>query len=169
MEHCLQGIEEEAIFLKHCPKIFLSCKTGRNIDKIFPIIKQVYEDSKKRITTHQLNKFVEGCMQRNHPPMIKGKRLRIYYMVQVQEQPPRFILFVNHPSLMDESYKKYLYNQFRDHYGFLGVPILMNLKGKAKKSEQERLEEKAHKENAHEEFAVEIFEEDEGEEEDIID
>ncbi len=164
MEHCLQGIEEEAVFLKHCPKIFLSCKTGRNIDKIFPIIKQVYEDSKKRITTHQLNKFVEGCMQRNHPPMIMGKRLRIYYMVQVQEQPPRFILFVNHPSLMDETYKKYLYNQFRDHYGFLGVPILMNLKGKAKKSEQERLEEKAHKESAHEEFA-----EEEVEEEDIID
>src|ERR1700733_11580894 len=68
MEHCLQGIEQEAGFLKHCPKIFLSAKTGRNVDKIFGTINQVYEDSRKRITTHQLNKFIESCLQRNHPP-----------------------------------------------------------------------------------------------------
>ena len=144
MEHALQGVEEEALFLKHCPKIFLSAKTGRNVDKIFDQIKQVYEDSKKRISTHQLNKFVEGCIQRNHPPMIQGKRLRVYYMTQVQEQPPRFILFVNYPDLMIESYKKYLLNQFRETYGFTGVPILMHMKGKPKKDVQERLEETAH-------------------------
>ena len=144
MEHALQGVEEEALFLKHCPKIFLSATTGRNVDKIFDQIKQVYEDSKKRISTHQLNKFVEGCIQRNHPPMIQGKRLRVYYMTQVQEQPPRFILFVNYPDLMIESYKKYLLNQFRETYGFTGVPILMHMKGKPKKDVQERLEETAH-------------------------
>lgn len=143
MEHCLKGIEEEAGFLKHCPKIFLSAKTGRNVDKIFDQVKQVYEDSRKRISTHQLNKFVEGCLQKNHPPMIGGKRLRIYYMAQVQEQPPKFILFVNYPNLMTESYKKYLYNQFRETYGFVGVPILMHLKGKPKATKEERLEQKA--------------------------
>ena len=132
MEHCLQGIEEEVSFLKHCPKIFLSAKTGRNIDKIFPLVKQVYEDSERRITTHELNKFIGSCLQRNHPPMLMGKRLRIYYMAQVQTRPPRFIVFVNNPALMVESYKKYLYNQFRETYGFTGVPILMNLKGKSK-------------------------------------
>lgn len=144
MEHCLKGIEEEVGFLKHCPKVFLSAKTGRNIEKIFPLIKQVYEDSRKRIPTHQLNKFIEACLQKNHPPMIGGKRLRIYYMAQVQEQPPRFILFVNYPDLMIDSYKKYLYNQFRETYGFMGVPILMNLKGKPKKSKEERLEHTSH-------------------------
>jgi GTP-binding protein len=130
MEHCLQGIEEEVSFLKHCPKLFISAKTGRNIEKIFPIIKQVYEDSKKRITTHQLNKFVAGALQRNHPPMEQGKRLRIYYMAQVDVQPPVFVFFVNNPQLMVDSYKKYLYNQFRDTYGFVGVPIIFHLKGK---------------------------------------
>lgn len=133
MEHCLKSIEDEAGFLKHCPKVFLSAKTGRNVDKIFPLIKQVDEDSKKRISTHQLNKFIEKCLQKNHPPMLMGKRLRIYYMAQVEEQPPRFILFVNYPNLMVDSYKKYLYNQFREEYGFMGVPILMHLKGKPKK------------------------------------
>lgn len=132
MEHCLQGIEEEVSFLQHCPKIFLSAKTGRNVEKIFPLIKQVHADGARRITTHELNKFIGSCLQRNHPPMLMGKRLRIYYMAQVETHPPRFILFVNNPTLMTESYKKYLYNQFRDTYGFTGVPILMNLKGKAK-------------------------------------
>lgn len=132
MEHCLKDIEEEVSFLKHCPKIFMSAKTGRNVEKIFDIVKQVYEDSKKRITTHQLNKFVAAAMQRNHPPMLMGKRLRIYYMAQVAIQPPKFILFVNNPALMTESYRKYLYNQFREEYAFTGVPLLIHLKGKQK-------------------------------------
>lgn len=130
MEHCLQGIEDEVPFLKHCPKLFISAKTGRNVDKIFDLVKQVYADSLLRIGTGQLNKFIIDSLQRNHPPMINGKRLRIYYMAQVAIQPPKFILFVNFPNLMIESYKKYLYNQFRDTYGFLGVPIQLHLKGK---------------------------------------
>ncbi len=144
MEHCLQSIEEDVEFLKHCPKIFISAKTGRNVDKIFPVIKQIDEDSRKRISTPQLNKFIENCLQKNHPPMLTGKRLRIYYMAQVQEQPPRFILFVNNPALMTETYKKYLYNQFRETYGFVGVPLLFHLKGKPKKTKQERLEDASH-------------------------
>lgn len=136
MEHCLQGIEEEVPFLKHCPKIFTSAKLGRNIDKIFPEIIEVYENSRKRVTTHQLNKFIGLALQKNHPPMIMGKRLRIYYMAQVAVEPPKFILFVNHPSLMSETYKKYIYNQFREAYEFKGVPLLIFLKGKEKKEKQ---------------------------------
>ncbi len=133
MEHCLKSIEEEVSFLKHCPKIFTSATTGRNVDKIFPIVQEVYHNSLKRITTHQLNKFIGLALQKNHPPMIMGKRLRIYYMAQVDVQPPKFILFVNYPNLMIETYKKYLYNQFRETYAFTGVPINIYLKGKEKK------------------------------------
>lgn len=133
MEHVLKSIEEEVPFLKHCPKLFISAKGGRNVEKIFPLIHEVYQNSLKRITTHQLNKFIVSALQRNHPPMIMGKRLRIYYMAQVDIQPPKFILFVNYPNLMIESYKKYLYNQFRDVYAFTGVPIQIYLKGKEKK------------------------------------
>lgn len=132
MEHCLQEVEHEVPFLKHCPKIFMSALDGRNVEKIFPMIQEVHANSQIRITTHQLNKFVGGAMQRIHPPMIKGKRLRIYYMAQVGIQPPKFILFVNYPHLMTEAYKKYLYNQFREAYGFTGVPITLHLKGKQK-------------------------------------
>lgn len=144
MEHCLKSIDEDVGFLKHCPKVFMSAKTGRNVDKIFDLIKQVHADSLKRITTHELNKFIGACLQKNHPPMLMGgKRLRIYYMAQVQVQPPMFIVFVNNPSLMTETYKKYIYNQFRDIYSFSGVPILMHLKGKPKATKDERQEKEA--------------------------
>lgn len=133
MEHFLKDIEENVPFLKHCPKIFGSAKTGRNIEKIFDHIQEVYQNSQQRITTHQLNKFLVAAMQKNHPPMINGKRLRIYYMAQVGIEPPKFILFVNGPQLMAESYRKYLYNQFREMYHFTGVPILMHMKGKTKR------------------------------------
>lgn len=132
MEHCLRGIEEDALFLKHCPKLFMSALTGRNVEKIFEVTQEVYKDAEKRITTHQLNKFIGDALRKNHPPMIMGKRLRIYYMTQVAVRPPKFILFVNYANLMTETYKKYLYNQFREVYGFTGVPISIHLKGKAK-------------------------------------
>jgi GTP-binding protein len=133
MEHCLRSVEEDVPFLKHCPKIFTSAQTGRNVDKIFPLLQEIYSHSLKRVTTHQLNKFIGLALQKNHPPMIMGKRLRIYYMAQVDVQPPKFILFVNYPHLMTETYKKYLYNQFREMYAFTGVPINIYLKGKVKK------------------------------------
>lgn len=137
MEHCLQGIEEDAAFLHHCPKLFISALSGRNVDKIFDIALQVYQDSKKRITTGQLNKFIGECLQRNHPPMIQGKRLRIYYMAQVGVQPPKFVVFVNFPNLMTETYKKYIYNQFREAYNFLGLPLEIYLKGKKPKEQRD--------------------------------
>lgn len=137
MEHCLRGIEEEVAFLKHCPKLFISAKTGRNVEKIFPLVQEIHQNSLKRITTHQLNKFIGVALQRNHPPMITGKRLRIYYMAQVDIEPPKFVLFVNYPNLMTETYKKYLYNQFRETYAFTGVPITLFLKGKEKREKPE--------------------------------
>lgn len=130
MEHCLKSVDEEVLFLKHCPKLFISALSGRNVEKIFDLVQEVSSESKKQIPTPQLNKFIEGALQRTHPPMIQGKRLRIYYMTQVSTEPPKFLLFINYPTLMTETYKKYLYNQFREEFGYSGVPITLQLKGK---------------------------------------
>jgi len=128
MEHYLRAIREAVPFLAHCPALFISAKTGRNVEKVFDSVSEVYSNCHKRVTTHQLNKFLEAAMQRNHPPMITGKRLRIYYMAQVSVAPPTFVMFVNYPNLMTGAYKKYLYNQFRKEYKFTGTPIPMYLK-----------------------------------------
>ncbi|HSX27073.1 MAG TPA: ribosome biogenesis GTPase Der [Chlamydiales bacterium] len=131
MEHALRGVREEIPFLNHCPTLFISATKGRNLNQIFPAIKAVYAERQKRITTGGLNKFIEGCLQKYHPPLIIGKRLRIYYMTQVEVNPPKFVLFVNNPTLMTESYRKYLVNQFREIYSFSGCPLILELRGKA--------------------------------------
>lgn len=133
MEHCLKEIHNENPFLKHCPVICISAKEGRNLDKIFPLINTVFRSGRERITTHALNVFVEKAMQRTPPPMIQGKRLRIYYMTQVTVEPPAFILFTNYPNLMTEAYKRYLMNQFREQFSFAGVPLRFYLRGKQKR------------------------------------
>ncbi|NGX41965.1 MAG: GTPase Der [Chlamydiae bacterium] len=130
MEHCLRNVEEEVPFLKHCPKIIISAKTGRHVEKIFPLIQETHASSLQRIATPALNKFIETAMQKTHPPMVRGKRLRVYYMAQIGVQPPKFVMFINHPDLMADSYQKYLYNQFRETYRFTGVPVLFQLRGK---------------------------------------
>jgi GTP-binding protein len=131
MEHCRKSFEIDTPFLNHCPLLFVSGKTGRNLDPLFKVIKEVHEQQNRRITTGQLNKFVEKAVQKYHPPMLDGgKRLRIFYLAQVDVQPPRFVVFVNKPSLMADTYKKYLINQFRETYGFLGAPIQFFLKGR---------------------------------------
>jgi GTP-binding protein len=132
MEHCLTALHELSPFLKHVPMLFISAKNNRNLDKIFPEIDKVVEARGKRLTTGELNKFLERAMQLNHPPSIQGKRLRIYYITQIAVSPPRFILFVNVPKLMAPSYRKYLINQFREHFGFPGVPLVFYLRGKKK-------------------------------------
>ncbi len=137
MEHCRKSFEIDTPFLNHCPMLFVSGKTGRNLDQLFNAVRQVHEQQNRRITTGQLNKFVEKAVQKYHPPMLDGgKRLRIFYLAQVDVQPPRFVLFVNNANLMADTYKKYLINQFREAYGFLGAPIQFFLKGRNTKEDK---------------------------------
>lgn len=130
MEHMERSIKENASFLDHCPKLFVSAKEGRNLKKLFPLIKEVREQQLQRITTGQLNKFLEKAINTYHPPQIQGKRLRIYYMAQVSTQPPTFVLFVNYPKLMLETYKRYMIGKFRETYKFTGSPLVFMLRAR---------------------------------------
>lgn len=134
MEHVLRAVHAEVPFLTHCPALFLSALTKRNTPKIFPAVRQVFADRSQRITTGILNKFIEKCVQKYHPPMLTGKRLRIYYMTQVQIAPPKFVFFVNRPELMTPPYLKYLTNQFREAFRFSGCPLFFDLRGKSEEA-----------------------------------
>ncbi|MGE3953686.1 MAG: ribosome biogenesis GTPase Der [Parachlamydiales bacterium] len=131
MEHAAQAVRMESPFLNHCPLLFISAKTGRKLDELLPQIQIVAGEAKKRISTAQLNRFVEEAMQEIHPPMIRGKRLRIYYTTQVGTSPPRFLCFVNHADLMAESYRRYLLRCLRKAFTFTGNPVIFDLKGKS--------------------------------------
>ena len=134
MEHVMKGLELEIPFLAHCPKIIISAKTGRNLPRLFPLFDTVLASLSQRIPTHKLNKALMGWMQQYHAPMIHGRRLRIYYMAQIDVRPPQFVLFVNSPLLMDASYKRYITNQLRSTFAFEGVPFILTLRGKESKA-----------------------------------
>jgi|JI10StandDraft_1071094.scaffolds.fasta_scaffold16207_6 GTP-binding protein len=144
MEHCKKSLDIEASFISYCPTLFGSAQTGRKIDELFPTLCEIYADLTKRISTGQLNKFIEKTIAKVHPPMIQGKRLRIYYMAQIDVSPPRFVFFVNHMDLLGVTYKKYLINQFRKTYRYTGVPLTFYLKGKKR---QEKKKKSSHDED----------------------
>jgi len=157
MEHCQTAIRMEAHFLAHCPVLFISALEGRNVDKIFEQINLVNDAMTMRVSTGKLNSFVEEMMHRYHPPMIKGKRLRIYYLTQIKTHPPRFLLFVNHAALMGETYKKYLINRFRETFGFDGVPLTFMLRDKKKQEERAALKPRPASQHHKEALEDEIF------------
>ena len=121
-------IESEAPFLNFVPKIFISALTKQRINTIFIEAKKVYEQYKKRISTSLLNKIVNEAYVINPPTSFKGKRLKIYYSTQVCDSPPTFVIFINDKKLVKDSYKRYLENQLREAFGFVGVPFRISFR-----------------------------------------
>lgn len=116
-------IRELFQFVSYAPVIYISAKTGKNCDKIFPKVKQVYENANRRISTSNLNNFLERAIFRVPPPAIKGKQLKIYYMTQSSTLPPTFVFFVNKAKLFHFSYRRYLENRIREEFDFSGSSL----------------------------------------------
>lgn len=123
MNKFLKDIDTEFKYLSYAPRIFISAATGQRVTKLFELITMVSENNSRRIATGMLNDVLIEAMAMNQPPAEKGKQLRIYYMTQVSVKPPTFVLFVNNTELLHFSYKRYLENQLRDAFGFVGTPI----------------------------------------------
>ena len=118
-----QTIRTEFQYLDYAPILFVSAKTGQNIEKIPKLVQKVYRNQQQRIKSSVLNDLLLEASKLVPTPMIKGKRLRIYYMTQVSTNPPTFVVFVNDPELMHFSYQRFLINQLRENFDFNGTPI----------------------------------------------
>lgn len=143
MEHAKQALIQECPFLSIYPILFISALTKRNLSMLYPLIDQVYAKRTQRIETSSLNRFFEKALHQNPPPLIKGKRLRVYYATQIKEAPPSFLLFVNKESLLTPTYKRYLMNQMRKAFDCFGSPLQFFLKPKTPKASKSS-EEKQH-------------------------
>ena len=118
-----QTIRTEFQYLDYAPILFVSAKTGQNIEKIPKLVQTVYRNQQQRIKSSVLNDLLLEASKLVPTPMIKGKRLRVYYMTQVSTNPPTFVVFVNDPELMHFSYQRFLINQLRENFDFDGTPI----------------------------------------------
>ena len=118
-----QTIRTEFQYLDYAPILFVSAKTGQNIEKIPKLVQKVFRNQQQRIKSSVLNDLLLEASKLVPTPMIKGKRLRVYYMTQVSTNPPTFVVFVNDPELMHFSYQRFLINQLRENFDFDGTPI----------------------------------------------
>lgn len=123
MSEMKKEILEEFPYMMYAPSMFISAKTGRNVEDIFAMIDTVYENTHRRITTGMLNDLIAESTARVQPPTDKGRRLKILYGVQSDITPPQFVLFVNDTRLMHFSYERYIENRLRSAFDFSGTPI----------------------------------------------
>ncbi|MGB2606214.1 MAG: ribosome biogenesis GTPase Der [Candidatus Sulfotelmatobacter sp.] len=109
-------------FLNYAPIVFVSAHTGKGTEKIFPLLEQVATERRKRISTSAMNRFIESVdFERASVPM--RSRVKILYMTQASVAPPTFVLFTNRAVKLHFSYQRFLENQIRQAFGFLGTPI----------------------------------------------
>jgi GTP-binding protein len=117
-----ERLRHDLKFLTYAPIVFISAKSGKGTEKIFPLLERVATERRKRIPTSAMNRFVETVdFERASVPM--RSRVKILYMTQAGVAPPTFVLFTNRAVQLHFSYQRFLENQIRDAFGFLGTPI----------------------------------------------
>jgi GTP-binding protein len=144
-----QLIEEtrsRIFFLNYAPVLITSASTGENVDRLFALIRKIQHAVQKRIGTGVLNRFLRQALEANPPPLVKGRRLKLFYTTQPRNgcrqgeqarassalQPPEFVLFVNDPQLMTETYRRYLEARIREAEPYPGLPIILTLRARAR-------------------------------------
>ena len=109
-------------FIAYAPVVFISAHTGKGTEKIVPLIEKVAAERRKRISTGEMNRFVKKIdFGRASVPV--SKRVKIYYMTQAGVAPPTFVLFTDRAVKLHFSYQRFLENQIREAFGFVGSPI----------------------------------------------
>jgi GTPase len=117
-------------FLPYAPLVFISAKFGQRVPNVLEMALLVETERRKRISTSSINKLLRDSVAK-HPPSSKpGKWLKFYYATQADVSPPTFVFFCNDPQNVHFSYKRYLENQIRDQFGFVGNPVRMTFRGR---------------------------------------
>jgi GTP-binding protein len=127
-------IEDEAArhlkFMRHAPTVFLSAKTGRGVQRLFPVMAELSRAHRLKVGTSDLNRILRDAWRGRPPPVEGRKEPKLYYSSQVRQAPPHFVLFSNLTRQPHFSYQRYLENTLRAALGLDGVPIRVIIKGR---------------------------------------
>jgi GTP-binding protein len=123
MNQYTDHIRAELRFLDYVPVIFISALTGQGVKNILSLVLQIYDQRLLRIPTGELNRFIQQAVAKNPPKGARRQNLKFYYLTQASVDPPTFVFFVNNHKLVHFTYRRYLENQLREMYQFLGTPL----------------------------------------------
>ncbi|HCR72229.1 MAG TPA: ribosome biogenesis GTPase Der [Anaerolineae bacterium] len=130
MDAYTEKILSDLNFVSYVPILYISAKTGQRVDQVMPLALRVQEERLARLTTSKINEIIHTAQDAHPHPTHAGRALKMYYGTQVRSAPPTFMIYVNEPSLMHFTYLRYLENQIRNEYSFIGTPIRIVLKGR---------------------------------------
>lgn len=112
------------------PVLTLSAKTHRGVIRLLRTALLLADRAAERLPTTELNRFLSDVQARRDPPAVRGKRLKMYYMTQFEESPPRFAIQVSDRARVTQDYAYFLENRLRERYGLEGVPLIIDFKGR---------------------------------------
>src|SRR5436190_16367127 len=128
---------QRIFFLDYAPVLVTSSLTGEHVSKLFELIEKMERAARQHIGTGVLNRLLRQAFEATPPPTLRARRLKLFYAAQSkgkgdqQLQPPEFVLFVNDPRLLSQTYKRYLESRIRDAQPFPGLPIILTLRPRA--------------------------------------
>ena len=126
-----EKIKNEFQFIPYVHVVFLSAKTKKRVSTLMPEVINAYNNNRKEVKTSLLNNIIMEAVSLHEPPSYKGKRLKIYFVSQTGNCPPKFTFSVNNKGLVHFSYERYLENQIRNNIDFDGTPIILQFKNKS--------------------------------------
>ncbi len=134
LKNLLENLRADLFFVDYAPFILLSAVTGENLSRLFRFIEQVRSDARNRIGTGPLNRLLHSLTENWPPPLHGGKRFKIIYATMTERTGiipvPQIILFVNTADVLTPNYKKFLENKIRREGRYMGLPLLLEMRGR---------------------------------------
>lgn len=121
---------EKVPYLEFVPFLFTSALTGQRVTKVLDLVLAVQEQRVRRVSTSQVNDALQEIIARLQPPQAAGREVKLNYATQVEVAPPTFAFFGNHPELIPENYIRFVHNQLREKWGFIGSPLRIIMRSK---------------------------------------
>lgn len=141
MEQLIANARSELFFLNYAPVLVTSALTGEHAERVFRLIAKVQRAARAHIGTGKLNRILQSAFASNPPPMLSGKRLKLFYAAQASASakralpPPEFVLFVNSPRLFPQPFARFLEAKIREVEPYPGLPILVTLRPRESSSQ----------------------------------
>ena len=127
-----EEIERKLPHLSWAPVLYISALTGKGVGRILSEVNAAFAAFNTHIKTGELNRFLEAALERNSPPQVHHRPVRIHYVTQARVRPPTFVFFTNNPEGIKAPYQRYLSNRLREAYGFDGTPLRLQFRMKRK-------------------------------------
>ncbi len=125
-----RAVEQALDHIRFAPKVFTSAATDFGLHELLSTAAHLYDVTRRRVSTGELNRWIEAWTQRQPPPNFKGRPLKLFYATQADVAPPTFVISINNERYVTRAYEQYLRNRIREDLGLTEVPVRLVFKAR---------------------------------------